>query len=92
MSNLEPLRKIIEELKNMTPEQEEQFKKDVEKLAEKYKSEDYNYDDIDIILPNEDEVIAELIEEREKEDDGVRYSFDDIKRIAKEKFEDESEE
>lgn len=55
MSNLEPLRKLIEELRNMTPEQEEQFKKDVEKLAEKYKSEDYNYDDVDIILPNEDE-------------------------------------
>lgn len=88
MSNLEPLRKIIEELKNMTPEQEEQFKKDIEKLAEKYKSEDYNYDDIDIILPNEDEAIAKLIEEREKEDDGVRYSIDDIKRIAKEKLED----
>lgn len=67
MSNLEPLRKIIEEIKNMTPEQEEQFKKDIEKLAEKYKSEDYNYDDIDIILPNE--AIAELTEEHEKENE-----------------------
>ena len=87
MNNLEPLRKIIEEIKNMKPEQEEQFKKDIEKLAEKYKSEDYNYDDIDIILPNEDETINELIEECEEEDN-VRYSINDIKRIVKEKLED----
>ena len=83
MSNLEPLRKIIEEIKNMTLEQEEQFKKDIEKLTEKYKPEDYNYDDIDIILPNEDEVIAELIDERDKIDDETRYMLKDIIDSAK---------
>ena len=43
MNKLEFLIKIVEELKNMTPEQEEQFKKDIEKLAEKYKSEEVNW-------------------------------------------------
>lgn len=33
MNNLEPLRKIIEEIKNMTPEQEEQFKKRHRKIS-----------------------------------------------------------
>lgn len=40
---------------------------------------------------NEDVLIAKIIEERDKEDDGKRFSFDDIKALAKKRLEEENE-
>lgn len=37
----------------------------------------------------EDKEIAKIIEERDKEDDGTRYSLEEVKKVAKEKLEEE---
>lgn len=37
----------------------------------------------------EDKEIAKIIEERDKEDDGTRYSLEEVKEVAKEKLEEE---
>ena len=39
------------------------------------------------VEPEEDEQIAEIIEQRDKEDNGVRYSLEDVKESLKEEDE-----
>lgn len=39
----------------------------------------------------EDKEIAEIIEKREKEDDGTRYTMDDIQKIIDERLNEEEE-
>ena len=39
----------------------------------------------------EDKEIAEIIEKREKEDDGTRYTMDDIYKIIEERLNEEDE-
>jgi len=50
----------------------------------------FDFDEYELLLQKiemlEDQLIMKKIEEREKQDNGVRHSFDDIKALAKKRL------
>lgn len=53
MRDLEPLKHIIEKLKNLSEEELEEMKIEVQKLAEQYNLEDYIDENFEPILPKD---------------------------------------